>query len=330
MNTIKAIFFLPSRNLVLTIPVCLVVGFTAGLFINTEALKALILPVSVLMIYPTMIGFRLGEILNRRYGRLVLCSLKLNFLAVPLVAYALGMVFLQQQPGLFAGLAIAALLPTANMTIAYTMFARGNVPAAVKLTVIGLVSGSLLMPWYLLLMVGRYVPINVWAILQTLAVVVFLPLAMGIATYALLMRKYTPPEFEQHIRPYLPAATAWGMVFIIFTSISTNVELITARPNLVLVAIGVQLLFYVANYLMAYLMGRRFNRPEAISLVYATALRNLPISMGLAFTAFGAKAAMMVAFAFLFQGQAGVWFMRLHQKYGFFPETAVKDKKLAV
>lgn len=329
MNTIKTLFFLPSRNLALTIPLTLAVGFAAGLLLNTASLKSYILPVSVLMIYPTMIGFRIGEMINLRHGRLVLHSLGLNFLAVPLLAYVLGTAFLLDHPGLFAGLAIAALLPTANMTIAYTMFARGNVPASVKLTVISLVSGSLLMPWYLLAMVGRYVPIDVAAVLQTLVVVVFLPLAMGTATYSLLLRRYTPEQFNRRIKPYLPATTAWGMVFIIFTSISNNAEMIVGRPHLVLTALGVQILFYAANYLLATSTGRRFRRPEAIALVYATALRNLPISMGLAFTAFGPDAALMVAFAFLLQGQAGAWFMRLEQKYGFFPERVPDQEKQA-
>ncbi len=330
MNKIKTLFFLPSRNLALTIPLTLAVGFAAGLCLDTGPLKSYILPASVLMIYPTMIGFRIGEMVSLRHGRLVLHSLGLNFLAVPVLAYILGTAFLLDQPGLFAGLAIAALLPTSNMTIAYTMFARGNVPASVKLTVISLVSGSLLMPWYLLVMVGRYVPIDVAAVLQTLVVVVFLPLAMGTATYSLLLRRYTPEQFNRRIKPYLPATTAWGMVFIIFTSISNNAELILGRPHLVLSALGVQLIFYAANYLLAVSIGRRFRRPEAISLVYATALRNLPISMGLAFTAFGADAALMVAFAFLLQGQAGAWFMRLEQKYRFFPENASDREKQAV
>src|SRR5699024_12706622 len=53
----------------------------------------------------------------------------------------------------FAGLALSALLPTSGMTISWTVLQKGNVGAAVKLTVFGLILGSLLTPWYLLAMV---------------------------------------------------------------------------------------------------------------------------------------------------------------------------------
>lgn len=46
-------------------------------------------------------------------------------------------------------LLLTALLPTSGMTISWTGFAKGNVPAAVKMTVVGLIAGSLLAQVYL-------------------------------------------------------------------------------------------------------------------------------------------------------------------------------------
>lgn len=69
-------------------------------------------------------------------------------------------------------------------------------PAAAKLTVACLVSGSILAPWYLLPMVGKYLPVDIVATLQTVTTVVFLPLVLGMATYSLLRRRYTPQEIQ--------------------------------------------------------------------------------------------------------------------------------------
>ncbi|MEW6410801.1 MAG: bile acid:sodium symporter [Nitrospirota bacterium] len=80
---------------------------------------------------------------------------------MPVATYLLGLVFLLKNPELFAGLATLSLLPTASMTIPFTVFAKGNVKASIKLTVFGLILSSFLAPWYLYFMVGRYVPVNI-------------------------------------------------------------------------------------------------------------------------------------------------------------------------
>ena len=315
------LFFLPSRNIALTIPVLLVTGFLTGLLVDTDFLKRYILPVTVIvMIYPTMIGFKTSEIVNTKHAKLLLAASVINFIAVPLLAYVLGVLFLLRDPQLFAGLAIASLLPTSNMTIAFTHFGRGNIPAAVKLTVISLVAGSLLAPWYLLVMIGGYINIDVLSMLKTVSIVIFLPLFMGITTYYFIMKKYTKEEFEVSVKPYLPAVTSWGMVYVIFTGMSTNARTIVSKPGLLLVSLLVWVIFYAVNYLVSIKVGRRyFNRQDAVTLVFGTVLRNLAISIGLAAAVFGVTAAFMVSLAFLFQGQSAAWFVRLNEKYSILP-----------
>ncbi len=313
----KKVFLWPSKNIALMIPIILLAGFITGLLVDTSPLKKYILPVTVLMIYPTMIGFKPGEVLNLTQGRLMVTVFILNFLVVPVAAYLLGIGFLMGDPQLFAGLAITSLLPTGNMTIAFTMLAKGNVPAAIKATTLGLLLGSLLAPWYLLLMVVKYVPVDVWLTLKTIGMVILLPLLAGVFTYAMLLRRYSPQEFQQKIKPYLPAASAWGMIFIVFTSISMNAPRIAANLDLFVVALLVQVVFYFFNYLLAIQVGRRMFAPEdALALVFATVLRNLSISIGLAATAFGPNAALMVSLAFLIQQQAAAWFIKLNERFG--------------
>lgn len=322
------LFFLPSRNIALTIPVMLVTGFIAGLYLDTSFLKDYILPVTVfIMIYPTMIGFKISEIVNTSHTSLLFAASFINFILVPLLAYVLGVLFLLRDPQLFAGLAIASLLPTSNMTIAFTHFGRGNIPAAIKLTVISLVFGSLLAPWYLFVMVGGYIDIDVLAMLKTVSLVIFLPLFLGITTYYIILKKYTRGEFDRSIKPYLPALSAWGMVYVIFTGISTNAHTIVSKPGLLLVSLMVWVVFYAVNYLVSIQAGRRyFNRKDSVTLVFGTVLRNLAISIGLAATAFGVTAAFMVSLAFLFQGQSAAWFVRLNEKYNILPEDTAKQK----
>lgn len=316
------LFFLPSRNIALTIPLILTVGFIAGLLWDTGFLKKYLLIVTVLMIYPTMIGFKIKEIVNGSHTRLLLVASVINFILVPALAYILGLLFLLGDPQLFAGLVVASLLPTSNMTIAFTHFGKGNVPAAVKLTVLSLMAGSLLAPWYLLVMVGGYIHIDMLAVLKTISIVVFLPLILGVFTYHLLLKKYTQEQFDKLVKPLLPAVTAWGMVYIVFYGISTNARSIVSQPGLLLTSLMVWVVFYSVNYVVSIKAGRYFfGRQDSVTLVFGTVLRNLAISIGLAAAAFGVTAAFMVSLAFLFQGQSAAWFIRINDKYKILPET---------
>lgn len=313
----KRIFFWPSKHIAIAIPAILILGFIAGIFVDTSVLKQYILPITVLMIYPTMIGFKAKEVLNLSHGKLFMTVMGLNFVVIPVLAYLLGTGFLLQDPQLFAGLAITSLLPTSNMTIAFTMLAKGNVPASIKMTTVGLLLGSFLAPWYLYLMVGKYVPVDILMTLKTIAIVILLPLIFGMGTYKLLMKKYSQEQFQKQIKPYLPAASSWGMILIIFISMSVNAKRIATHFDIFAMAFAVQVVFYAINYVLAIFIGRTFfGEKDGLTLVFSTVLRNLSISIGLAATAFGSNAALMVSLAFLIQGQVAAWFIQLNEKYG--------------
>lgn len=310
-------FSWPARNLSLAIFLALAMGFGLGLGMDTSPLQRWLLPLTFIMIYPSMIGFKAGEIFGWSHGRLLSVAMLINFCLIPLLAYLLGIGLLLNNPQLFAGLAIAALLPTSNMTVSFTMLGGGNVPASVKMTAVGLLLGAVLAPWYLYWMVGRYVPVDILATFKTVGIVILLPLALGMVTYHQLLKKYSPAQFQQQVKPWLPAISAWGMMLVIIISISVNAPALASRPRILASALAVQLVFYAVNYLVAILVGRRFfTERDGLSLVFSTALRNLGLSIGLAAAAFGPDAALMVSLAILIQGQAAAWFLKLNQRWG--------------
>lgn len=319
---IKRVLLYPSNHLVVVIPAVLIAGFVCGNVFDLSDLKSLILPATFLMIYPTMIGFQLKEAFSLTYGKVVFWSILLNFALIPLLAYGLGGSFLKHHPQMFAGLAVASLLPTSGMTISWTMLSKGNVGAAIKMTVVGLLTGSFLAPWYLLAMVGKYVPIDVLHIFKIIAIVVVTPLLLGHFTYQGLMKRYSPKEFKEKIKPYLPAASVWSMLFVIFTSTGMRAEMMITQPQLLITALVILAFFYSGNFILSTLIGRwLFNRNDALALVFGTVMRNLSISLGIAVSAFGAEAALVVTLAFIIQVQGAAWYTRIADRFGFFPVT---------
>lgn len=219
---------------------------------------------------------------------------------------------------MFAGLALAALLPTSGMTISWTALQGGNVPAAIRLTVFGLIIGSLLTPWYLLAMVGQYVDINILLTMRTIALVVFLPMILGHFTFKILLKKYTLEHFQKKIKPNFAPLSIWAMLYVVFVSISSQAKMIVSNLQLILIAFLILVIFYGLNYIVSTLMATKFlNRGDGIALVNGTVLRNLSIAIGLAATSFGAEAALIVTIAFVVQQQTIAYYGKFANQYWF-------------
>lgn len=316
----KKLYFLPQKYLIISVLTTLFLGFLVGTFFDTSILKSTILVSTMIMIYATMVGFQLKELTNLKESKLLLYSFLINFILIPLVAFLIGRILLHDHPIMFAGLALSALLPTSGMTISWTAIHKGNVSLAVKLTVFGLVLGSLLTPWYLLFMVGKYVEINVWETFQTIILVVFIPMLLGQLTYRLLMKKYTPEQFQKEIKPNFTPISIWMMLYVVFVSISMRAKMIIANYPLIAVALAVLVLFYLINYLISTFVAKQFfNREDGIALVNGTVLRNLSIAIGIAATSFGSEAALIVTLAFIVQQQSIAYYGKLASKYWFKP-----------
>src|SRR5690606_9375344 len=121
-----------NQNLRFSIPLAMLLGLITGLLSESLALKLWIAPLTLLMVYPMMVGIRLKQLLQTDTINVQGWALGINFIIIPALAYGLGRLFFTDQPTLALGLLLAALLPTSGMTISWTGFAKGNVPAAIQ------------------------------------------------------------------------------------------------------------------------------------------------------------------------------------------------------
>ncbi|EMI10488.1 sodium:proton symporter [Anoxybacillus ayderensis] len=314
----KKLYFFPQKHLLISVPATLLFGFIVGTFVDTSFLKSTILFATIIMIYATMVGFKWKELTHLKEKKILFASIVINFIIIPFIAFLIGKTMLQHHPIMFAGLALSALLPTSGMTISWTAIQKGNMAAAVKLTVFGLVLGSLLTPWYLLVMVGKYVDINVMETFRTILLVVFVPMILGHITFKWLMRKYTPEQFQKQVKPNFAPLSIWAMLYVVFVSISMRAKMIVSNLQLIVIALAVLLLFYFVNYVISTLVAKQFfNREDGIALVNGTVLRNLSIAIGLAATSFGAEAALIVTLAFIVQQQSIAYYGKIANQYWF-------------
>ena len=299
-----------GKHLVLLIPLAMGLGFVSGALADLSALKVLVLPMTMLMVYPMMIGFRPEEALTRTDGKAIGIAMALNFVALPAIAWSLAVAFFRDDPNLFVGMVLAGLFPTSGMTISWTGFAKGNVRAAVKMTVIGLLLASLLAPAYLLLLAGAVVDVDVLGVLGTVLFVILIPMAAGWGTRTGLTRALGKPRY-QRIAPAFPGLSMVGVLGIVFIAMALKAPMIVDRPGLVARILVPIVLFYLVNYALAIAIGKvSVKRGDAIAIVYGTVMRNLSIALGVAMASFGSEAALVLAAAFIVQVQSAAWSVR--------------------
>lgn len=316
------LYRLPQTHLIVVVPAVFLIAFGVGLTTDTSALGAVILPVTVVMIFATMVGLPLRELAElRSVKRLLLVATLVNFVWIPLLATGIGITLLADHPALFAGLALIALLPTSGMTIAWTGIQRANVAAAVKLTASGLLLGAVATPWYLLLMVGEYIPIDLVAIFRTIVIVVFVPLLLSQITTRVVLARTSREHLQTRIKPLLTPVSVWGLLYLVFVTTSSRAPMIVDDLGLLLVAIVAVVVFYAASFVASTLVAIRFfPRDDGVALVNSTVLRNLSIAIGIAATQFSGEAALLITVAFMLQNQSIAYYAKLADNRWFRPD----------
>src|SRR5690625_1570536 len=87
-----------NRRLSLSIPLFLVLGFIFGLSFDAQFLLYAITPLTLIMIYPMMVGVRLRQLFQPGGNTVQGWALAVNFILIPLVAYGLGWFFSVKSP----------------------------------------------------------------------------------------------------------------------------------------------------------------------------------------------------------------------------------------
>ena len=304
-----------NKNLIIAIPLMMAAGFVFGILFEAAFLKNLIIPFTFLMVYPMMVTLKIKKVFEGGDIKTQVLTQCINFGVVPFVAFGLGVLFFKNQPYMALGLLLAGLVPTSGMTISWTGFAKGNVAAAVKMTVIGLTLGSIATPFYVKFLMGANLGVNIAAVMKQIVLIVFLPMIAGYLTQQRLVKKVGVKEFQQRYAPRFPALSTIGVVGIVFIAIALKARGIASSPNMLFYILIPLSLIYTANYILSTTVGKwLLSREDAIALVYGSVMRNLSIALAIAINAFGAQgssAALVIAIAYIIQVQSAAWYVKL-------------------
>jgi ACR3 family arsenite efflux pump ArsB len=308
-----------QKRLIWAVPAAMVLGLLWGAWLPVSALKALVIPLTFLMVYPMLVDLRLPLLFSGSNVRLQLSAQAINFLVIPFVALAIGRWFFPNQPLLVLGLLLAALLPTSGMTISWTGFAKGNLEAAVQMTVVGLVLGSIATPFYAKGLLGAAVEVPLLQVFRQIVVIVLLPLLLGQLTRAVLIAQRGKEHYQKVLKPLFPPFSTLGVLGIVFVAMALQARFIISQPFVLVQMLIPLLLLYGINFALSTVVAKQlFTRGDGIALVYGTVMRNLSIALALAMTAFGkeqgAQIALIIALAYIVQVQAAAWYVKFSDR----------------
>ena len=320
-----------NKKLFWAVPAMMLLGFLFGRVVNQEtvkSLKSLIMPLTFLMVYPMMVTLNIKSLKDGiKNVKLQVLTQVINFGIVPFLAYGLGLYFFPENHYMALGLLLASLLPTSGMTISWTGFAKGNMGAAINMTVIGLTLGSLATPFYVKMLMGAKVDMNMIMVIKQIGYIVFIPMLLGYITRSYFLKKYGQQEFKKTWAPRFPSLSTIGVLGVVFVAIALKAEQLSQNPAVLWLIFQPLLILYAANFTIGTLVGRMFfPRGDAIALVYGTVMRNLSIALALSINAFGvqgADAALVIAVSYIIQVQAAAWYVKFTDVF-FGPAPAEK------
>lgn len=285
------------------IPISIALGLIAGLQGDVRFLKAWITPVLFIMVYPIMLSVQFKDLIEAlKAPKTVLISLAINYLFVPVFAFAIGEVFFASDPMVQVGMVLIGLIPTSGMTASWTGLAGGKVQNAVVLMTVNLLFSILMIPLWLQVLFGQSVDMNTTAILMSLLKVVIAPLVAASVTRPMLL-KWKGAAGLKKIKPIFGGVSSTGVLFIVFIAIALKAKTIWAQPLTAGSMILPLILFYGVLMMGVHLLAnRRMQARDRIPLVYATSLRNLTIALGISLSGFGESlAVLLIAIAYIVQ-----------------------------
>ena len=268
-------------------------------FPGLSGLKVFIPYLLFVMLYPMMINLRIEDIFKAFTNmRLLLISITVNFIISPILgaiwAYFL---FHNADPYLAIGFILKVTVPCSGMVAAWTGFAKGRVESALALIALSFVIAVFMVPLMMWLLADTYVQIHPFMLFNKMILIVVVPLAAGLITRKLIVKKVGPKKYKEKIAPIFPGISTCAVLPMIFIIIGSQAGFIIANYQwALLVILGIATLYPILTLIsLSFSRFADVDFGDGIALAYSGTAKNHAITIGLATTAFGGTSAVFPA-----------------------------------
>jgi len=267
--------------------ISVLIGISLGQFnfvrVNAEFF---IVPLLVAMLYITFLQIPISDVKSSfRNLKFTSTTIIMNFVWTPILALILAMLFLSDSPALWIGFIMLMVTPCTDWYIIFTSIAKGNVALSATILPLNLLLQIILLPFYLLIFGGATSVIELSYLVESVLVVLFIPLCLSFFTKTLLKN-------NQQLREKLFSKV--DLLPIIFLSLaiiamfSSQGQILIENLDLLWKITIPILLFFIINFIIGGKIGdfMKFNYADKASFSLTTLARNSPIALAIAMTAF--------------------------------------------
>lgn len=256
------------------------VGLTAGRLV----VPFLMLMLSVVFLHVPLRG--LGEAFTNL--RFTGWSLRINFIWTPILGWGLGRIFLADQPDLWVGLIMLLVTPCTDWYLVFTQLSGGNVRLATSLLPWHLILQLALLPVYLLVFAGTLVPIELGVLVESVLLVLIVPLTAATIMRIILIRIKGDDWLERQVIARSAPLQLAFLLIAITAMFASQGGILLERGDAVLKLLPPLLIFFAVNLVLGLFLARRIklNYGDCTAFCFATLARNSPVSLAIAVVAF--------------------------------------------
>ena len=217
--------------------------------------------------------------------RFTLTAVVINFVFTPLFGYLLGKVFFPDELDIRIGLLMLLVTPCTDWYLVFTGLSKGNVELGMSILPLNLILQIVLLPVYLLVLIGSEVTMDVASLLGSVAMVLVIPFALAYIT-----KRFTEnsEKFKSFLSDHGDDFQLLFLCLAVVVMFASEGRSLIENPMLLVRMFVPLLIFFAVLFFVAQLAGRvmKFSRRDTVSLNFTTLARNSPLSLAIAVATF--------------------------------------------
>lgn len=217
--------------------------------------------------------------------RFTLSAVIINFVFTPLFGYLLGKVFFPGSLDIRIGLLMLLVTPCTDWYLVFTGLSKGNVELGMSILPLNLILQIVLLPVYLLVLIGSEVTMDVGSLVSSVAIVLVIPFVLAYITKLITKNSEKFKSFLSEQGDNLQLLFLCLAVVVMFASEGKN---LLDNPLLLAQMFIPLLIFFVVLFFVAQIVGRlqKFPKKDIVALNMTTLARNSPLSLAIAVVTF--------------------------------------------
>lgn len=247
-----------------------------------------VVPFLMVMLFGLFLNIPIKDLLKSfKNLKFLSANLLINFLWTPLLAYLLGYLFLQNEPGLWIGFVMLLVTPCTDWYLIFTGMAKGNVPLSASVLPLNLLLQIVLLPLYLLFFFEKSGTVYISAILESILLVLLVPFVLAQLVKYLACRRKSD-LLSKRVMPFFDTGQVIFLALAIMAMFASQGEYLINNPTVITLLLLPLILFFILNFLLGRIVSNVMNLEyaDSASLNLTTLARNSPISLAIAITAF--------------------------------------------